>query len=103
MYAAMHILPSHRDGERRTSEGDPEGAFGSPQREPTARDTAEWWRPLGATECSRSRVVGGVSGALEAKLEHDVEHPQRLAEVVARAARRPTSSAVARDRSSPRS
>lgn len=63
LYVAMHILPSHRDGERRASEGDPEGAFGSPEREPTARDTAEWWRPLGATEWSRSRAVGGVSGA----------------------------------------
>ena len=41
LYAAMHILPAHRDGERRASEGDPEGAFGSPQREPEARDTAE--------------------------------------------------------------
>lgn len=63
LYAAMHILPAHRDGERKASEGDPEGAFGSPQREPTARDAAKWWRPLGATQCSRSRAVGGVSGA----------------------------------------
>lgn len=59
----IRILPAHRDGERRASEGDPKGAFGSLQREPTARDTAEWWRPLGATEWSRSRAVGGVSGA----------------------------------------
>lgn len=58
----IRILPAHRDGERRASEGDLEGAFGGPQREPTARDTAEWWRPMGATECSRSRAVGGVSG-----------------------------------------
>lgn len=58
----IRILPTHRDGERRASEGDPEGAFGGPQREPTARDTAEWWRPMGAIECSRSRAVGGVSG-----------------------------------------
>lgn len=56
-------LAIQQDGERRASEGDPEGAFGSPQREPAARDTAEWRRPLGAAQCSRSRGTGGVSGA----------------------------------------